>query len=196
MVCKLAPNSCHFCISLTNWFQFASTWVTDLEAIFTIVFQSIKTCLEFCYTLFTMLKIKVATIINADLEKVWGHWNNPESMEGWAFASDAWECPYAENDLKVGGRFLIRMAAKDGSDAFDFTGTYTEVVEFNKIKYIMDKADGESIPRECEITFTDLGDGTTKIEEEFSPEEINSEEMQQAGWNAILENFKKFIEST
>ncbi len=140
-----------------------------------------------------MQKIKVETLIAADIKKVWKHWNDPESIKGWAYASDTWECPYAENDLRVGGRFLTRMSAKDGSQTFDFTGTYTEVSEFNKIKYIMDKADGENKHRECEIIFTDLGNGTTKIEEEFYPEEINSEEMQKAGWNAILLNFKKFV---
>ena len=140
-----------------------------------------------------MQKIKIDTIINADIKKVWKHWNDIQSIKGWAFASDTWECPYAENDLRVGGRFLTRMSAKDGSRSFDFTGTYTEVMEFNKIKYLMDKAESESQHRECEIIFTDLGDGTTKIEEEFSPEETNSEELQRAGWSAILENFKKFV---
>ena len=142
-----------------------------------------------------MQKIKVETIINANIEKVWEHWNNPLSIQGWAFASDDWECPYAENDVRVGGRFLTRMVAKDGSAGFDFTGTYTEVVNLQKIKYIMDKADGEQEHRECEILFTDLGDGTTKVAEEFYPEAVNSEEMQRAGWMAILENFKKFVAS-
>ena len=140
-----------------------------------------------------MNKIKVETIIEADIKKVWKHWNDTESIKGWAFASYTWECPYAENDLRVGGRFLTRMSAKDKSESFDMTGTYTDVVEFKKIKYIMDKADGENMHRECEIVFTDLGNGTTKIEEEFYPEEENSEEVQRAGWSAILENFKKFV---
>ncbi len=142
-----------------------------------------------------MQKIKVATVVGADIKKVWQHWNDAESIKGWAFASDDWECLYAENDLKVGGRFLTRMSAKDGSTAFDFTGTYTEVVEFNTIKYLMDKTDDENKQRECEITFTDLGDGTTKVEEEFDPEETNTPEQQKAGWTAILENFKKFVEN-
>lgn len=142
-----------------------------------------------------MQKIKVETIIDAEIQKVWFHFNDVESIKGWAFASETWECPYAENDLKVGGRFLTRMSAKDGSVSFDFTGVYTEVVPFSKIKYIMDKADGENEHRECEIIFTYLGDGSTKVEEEFYPEEINSEEMQRAGWQAILENFKKFVAS-
>lgn len=140
-----------------------------------------------------MQKIQVEVIVDADIKIVWKHWNDRESIKGWAFASDDWECPYAENDLRVGGRFLTRMSAKDGSATFDFTGTYTDIVEYASIKYIMDKADSESKHRECEILFTDLGDGTTKIKEEFYPEEINSEEMQRSGWKAILENFKKFV---
>lgn len=140
-----------------------------------------------------MEKIHVKTIVHANIQKVWKHWNDPESIKGWAFASDTWECPYAENDLKAGGRFLTRMSAKDGSESFDFTGTYTEVSEPNSIKYIMDKVDGEDTYRECDILFTDLGDGTTKVTEEFSPETTNSIEMQKAGWSAILENFKKFV---
>lgn len=139
-----------------------------------------------------MQKIKVETVINASIEKVWKHWNDPKSIKCWAFASEDWECPYAENRLEVGGRFLTRMSSKDGRESFDFTGTYTEVVEFQKIKYLMDKAEGEHEHRECEIVFTDLG-GTTKIEEAFYPEEINSIEMQKAGWQAILDNFKKFV---
>lgn len=140
-----------------------------------------------------MQKIKIETIINADIKKVWKHWNDTESIKGWAFASDDWECPYAENDLKVGGRFLTRMSAKDGSASFDFAGMYTEVVKYKSIKYIMDKADGENQHRECDIMFTDLAGGSTEIVEEFYPEEINTEEVQKAGWVAILENFKKFV---
>lgn len=140
-----------------------------------------------------MEKIHVEATIDSDIKKVWKHWNDPEGIKGWAFASDDWECPYAENDLRVGGRFLMRMSAKDKSVSFDFTGTYTEVVEFSKIAYIMDKADGENLHRDCQILFTDLGNGTTKVEEEFFPEEINSAEMQKAGWSAILENFKKYV---
>jgi uncharacterized protein YndB with AHSA1/START domain len=142
-----------------------------------------------------MNKIRVETIVAADIKKVWKHWNDTESIKGWAFASDTWECPYAENDLRVGGRFLTRMSAKDKSASFDFTGTYTEVKEFHMIKYKMDKPEGDKEHRECDVEFTDLGNGTTKVSEEFSPEQINPEERQKAGWSAILENFKIFVEN-
>ncbi|MFA7285373.1 MAG: SRPBCC domain-containing protein [Candidatus Paceibacterota bacterium] len=141
-----------------------------------------------------MQKIHIETIVHANIEKVWKHWNDPESIKSWAFATDTWECPHAENDLKVGGRFLTRMSAKDGSESFDFTGTYTEVEEYKSIKYVMDKAEGEENNRECDIFFSTLENGDTKIVEEFSPEETNSVELQKAGWSAILENFKKYVE--
>jgi uncharacterized protein YndB with AHSA1/START domain len=142
-----------------------------------------------------MQKIKIETVVNADIKKVWENWNNSQSITKWAFASYTWECPNAKNDLKVGGKFSTRMSAKDGSEGFDFSGTYTEIVNLNKIKYIMDKDVNEDKNRECEILFIDLGNGTTKIVEEFDPENINSEELQRAGWKAILENFRKFVES-
>ncbi len=140
-----------------------------------------------------MQHITVETIIEADINKVWEHWNNTDSITGWAFASADWKCPYAENDLRAGGKFLTRMAAKDGSESFDFTGTYTEVVEPTTIKYLMDKADGDATHRDCTVTFSDLGDGTTKVTEEFYPETVNSVELQKAGWQAILDNFKAFV---
>ena len=141
-----------------------------------------------------MTKIKIQTSIKASIKDVWKHWNEPQSIQNWAFASDDWECPYAENDLKVGGRFLTRMSAKDKSMSFDFTGTYMEVIEFSKIKYRMDKSEEAIKQRECEIIFTIINDTTVQVEEEFDAEEINSEELQKAGWTAILNNFKKFVE--
>lgn len=96
-----------------------------------------------------MQKVETIAIVNAEISKVWEHYINPESIKGWAFASDDWECPHAENDLRVDGRFLTRMQAKDGSFGFDLTGTYREVVNLEKIVYVMDKAQEEEKGREC-----------------------------------------------
>jgi uncharacterized protein YndB with AHSA1/START domain len=143
-----------------------------------------------------MNQITVETIVKAPVEKVWEYWNNPEYITGWAFASNDWECPHAENDLKTGGRFLTRMAAKDGSMSFDLVGTYTQVEDYKLINYIMD--DIEAIPgqtgRKVSVVFEPLDEHTTKVTETFDPETINPEDMQRAGWQAILENFKKCVE--
>jgi len=106
----------------------------------------------------------------------------------WAFASDEWKCPYAENDLRVGSKFLTRMSAKDGSSSFDFIGTYTEIVPLSHIAYLLD--DG----RTADIIFEKISDTEIKITEKFDPEHENSEEMQRLGWQAILNNFKKAVE--
>lgn len=142
-----------------------------------------------------MNKITVETIINAPIEKVWKYWNEPEHITQWAFASDDWEAPSAINNLSVGGKFVTTMAAKDKSVSFDFSGTYTNVIPNELIEYTMDKALEAEAGRTASISFSALPDGTTKIVETFDPEDINPEEMQRGGWQAILDNFKKHAES-
>ncbi len=133
-------------------------------------------------------------MVNADLKKVWEFWNQPERIRSWAFASDDWECPYAENNLVVGGTFITKMSAKDKSFSFDFAGTYTDIREYQKISYVMSNDVNDPEARRCEVTFRDMGDGRTKITEIFDPEKQNNEEMQKNGWQSILNNFKKSVE--
>ncbi len=136
-----------------------------------------------------MEKINVTTVIEASLDKVWECYTNPLHVEEWNHASDDWECPYAESDLVEGGRFLYTMSAIDGSVSFDFEGEFTEIIPEEKIVYRMD--DG----REAEVTFEDNGDDTVTVTTVFDPETENSPEMQQAGWQAILDNFKQHTET-
>lgn len=142
-----------------------------------------------------MNKIQVSIIVTSTLEKAWKFWNDPELIPLWAFASDDWECPRAENNLAVGGTFATTMAAKDKSFSFDFSGTYTDVVNHEKISYVMSRDTTDSAARTCEIVFKDLGDGTVAITETFDPEQENPAEMQQQGWQSILNNFKKAVEA-
>jgi uncharacterized protein YndB with AHSA1/START domain len=132
-------------------------------------------------------KITVETTINAPVEKVWKYWTEPEHIKRWNNASDDWYTPVSENDLRVGGKFLSRMEAKDGSFGFDFSGTYDEVKLYDVISYTI--VDG----RKVKINFIDEGKETGIIET-FDPEKMNSIDMQQQGWQSILDNFKKYIE--
>ncbi len=132
--------------------------------------------------------ITVETIVNAPAEKVWQYWSQPQHITQWCQASDDWHAPDAENDLWVGGKFKTTMAAKDGSFSFDFAGLYTNVNENKRIDYTID--DG----RRVEIEFTSDG-SITKIVETFEAEAMNAVELQQSGWQAILDNFKKYVEA-
>ncbi len=132
--------------------------------------------------------ITVQTTINAPIEKVWECWTAPEHITQWAFASDDWEAPAAENDLREGGKFSTTMAAKDKSASFDFNGVYTVVKTHERIEYTIE--DG----REVKIEFAETPEGVV-ITETFEMENENSEEMQRAGWQAIMNNFKKHVES-
>lgn len=133
--------------------------------------------------------IVVQTIVNVPLTKIWEFWNKPEHIKEWAFASDDWEVPAAENDLKVGGVIRITMAAKDNSASFDLIGKYTALKDMELIEYYLD--DG----RHVKVEFEEIPDGV-KIIETFDPEDENPEEMQRDGWQAILDNFKKYSESS
>jgi uncharacterized protein YndB with AHSA1/START domain len=132
-------------------------------------------------------KIIVEASVNAPMSKVWEHWTEPKHITQWNNASDDWHTPHAENDLIVGGKFLSRMEAKDGSFGFDFEGIYSEVIPFEKIRYGLE--DG----REVETIFTATGD-TTTLTTTFDAENENPIDMQKGGWQAILNNFKKYVE--
>ncbi|OAS14890.1 SRPBCC family protein [Paenibacillus oryzisoli] len=133
--------------------------------------------------------ITVETTVGAPAEQVWELWTEPQHITKWSFASDEWHAPNAENDLRVGGKFLTRMEAKDGSFGFDFGGIYDDVRLHEYISYTL--GDG----RKVEITFI-RQDNETKVVETFEPETSNPVEMQKAGWQAFLDNFKKYSESS
>ena len=132
-------------------------------------------------------QITIEAVISRPLSEVWSRFTQPEHITQWNFASDDWQCPRASNDLKVGGKYSARMEAKDGSFGFDLVGIYSEVVAQNKLVYTME--DG----RKVTTNFEKIGD-STKVTTKFDAEKQNSEELQKSGWQAILNNFKKYAE--
>ncbi|MCM5663057.1 SRPBCC family protein [Galbibacter mesophilus] len=131
--------------------------------------------------------ISITTTVNASPVKVWDHWNTPEHIMQWNFASPDWHCPKAENDLKVGGKLTSRMEAKDGSFGFDFEGIYNEITPYEKISYTL--LDGRQV-----ITIFEEIDDKTKITTTFEADSQNPIEMQRDGWQAIINNFKLYTE--
>ena len=132
--------------------------------------------------------ITVETTVKAPVAKAWTYFNEPEHIKNWAFASPDWHAPASTNDLRVGGSFSTTMAAKDGSFSFDFGGIYDAVTEHKLIEYTM--GDG----RRVKVVFEDKGN-ETHVVETFDAEDTHSPEMQKAGWQAILDNYKKYTEA-
>ncbi len=132
--------------------------------------------------------ITVAAKVKAPVEKVWELWTTPEHIKNWNKANEDWKTTKAENDMRPGRKFMSRMEANDGSMGFDFGGTYDELNAKKLISYTLD--DG----RKVEINFSSEGN-STKIMESFEAENTNPLEMQQAGWQAILNQFTKYAES-
>ena len=132
--------------------------------------------------------ITTQSTINQPVSLVWEYWSKPEHIVNWNFASDDWHCTAAKNDFKIGGKFSYTMAAKDGSFSFDFPGTYDLIVEKRKIEYTLDDA------RKVWIEFSENGSETIVIQK-FETESENTPELQKTGWQALLNNFKKYCES-
>ncbi|MBH9964920.1 SRPBCC family protein [[Bacillus] enclensis] len=136
----------------------------------------------------TSEKITIRTTVEAPVEKVWEYWTEPNHITKWNAASDDWHTPFAENDLRLGGKFLSRMEAKDGSFGFDFAGTYDEVKTNEVIAYSME--DGRTVS----ISFRGKGN-ETEIVETFDADSENPVDMQRQGWQAILDRFKNYVEN-
>lgn len=133
-------------------------------------------------------KITIYADIAADKDAVWNKYTEPEHITKWNFASEDWHCPTAENDLRPGGTYKARMEAKDGSFGFDFEAVYDMIEPGKQYRYTM--PDG----REVTTAFETTGDKVTRLTITFDPENQNSIDMQRDGWQAILNNFKQYVE--
>jgi uncharacterized protein YndB with AHSA1/START domain len=134
------------------------------------------------------MKITIETVVKAKLDKVWDAWNNPEDIKQWNSAQEDWHTTRSTVDLREGGKFLSRMEAKDGSVGFDFEGVYTRVEPRKAIAYRM--SDG----REVTVEFVERADGVL-VEETFDAETENPPDLQRTGWQAILDNFGRYVEA-
>lgn len=136
-----------------------------------------------------MTAITVKSSVKASLDKVWDYYNDPGHVKQWNAAHESWHCPKAENDLREGGRFHYRMEARDGSFGFDFGGVYDTVNPKASFSYTMDDQ------RKVTVSFVPVDDSQTNVVVVFDPEAENPVEMQQQGWQAILDNFKNYAET-
>lgn len=156
----------------------------DFEAYFS---KTIPLALERVKDLSENFFISVQTTVNHPVSSAWDTWNNPDDIIQWCTATETWHTPKASNDLTVGGKYFYRMEAKDGSMGFDLIGIYSHIEPKKQLEYSME--DG----RKVKIFFSEKN-GQTTILEQFQPENQNSLDLQRAGWQAILDNFKKHCE--
>ncbi|ERF85794.1 SRPBCC family protein [Bradyrhizobium viridifuturi] len=133
------------------------------------------------------MRIAVETIVAAPIADVWRAYTTPDDIRQWNAASDDWHTTAATVDLRAGGAFSSRMEAKDGSMGFDFAGTYTRVEAPRLLEYSF----GD---RTAQVAFTPEA-GSVKVEVSFDSEDTHSVEQQRGGWQAILDNFKRYVEA-
>ncbi|WP_315820949.1 SRPBCC domain-containing protein [Paraflavitalea speifideaquila] len=132
--------------------------------------------------------ITVEIFVNAPVEAVWHYWTEPRHIMQWNQPSDEWTNSRVENDLRVGGRFLFMMEAKDGSAGFAFEGVYDAIQGHHSISYTL--MDG----RKTVNVFAAVGAGTT-ITETFEPTAGLPEQEQRIFCTGVLEKFKAYVEN-
>ncbi len=132
--------------------------------------------------------ITIEAFIAASPAQVWQSLTLPRHITRWNHASDDWVSPRAENDLRPGGRFSYRMESRDGKTGFDFAGRFDRVVPNSRLDYTLD--DG----RRVTTALTPEAAGT-KIVETFEADSVYSPEQQRQGWQAILDNLKRYAEA-
>ncbi len=131
------------------------------------------------------MKVTVETTVAAPVDAVWRAYTTPADIVQWNAASDDWHTTAASVDLREGGAFSSRMEAKDGSEGFDFAGTYTRIVPARLIEY----AFGD---RNARVEFDALDEGV-RVRVTFDAETSHPVEQQRAGWQAILDNFARHV---
>ena len=131
--------------------------------------------------------ITVETHVKAPVDEVWRAYTTPADIMQWNAASEDWHTTAARVDLHVGGTFSSRMEAKDGSMGFDFAGTFTRIVPQSVIEYAL----GDD--RRVLVEFVEEPDGV-RVRETFDAETEMEADQQRAGWQAILDNFARYVE--
>ena len=133
------------------------------------------------------MKISIETTVNAPLTDTWDAWITPSDITNWNFATEGWQCPKADINFEVGGKFNYRMEAKDNSAGFDFGGVFTKIIPNMSIHYKLEDN------RIVTIDFIETPAGV-RVVESFEAENENAAEQQKQGWQSILNNFKKHVE--
>lgn len=133
------------------------------------------------------MKVTVEADVAAPIETAWTAWTTAGDIMQWNAASADWACPAAALELRDGGAFRYRMEARDGSMGFDFEGVFDRVVA----PVLIEATFGD---RALRIDFIADGDRTI-VRETFDAEAENPVDMQRAGWQAILDNYKRHVEA-
>jgi uncharacterized protein YndB with AHSA1/START domain len=178
----ISPNMTRFCVDA----DVNEAFFDHMTDAWTKALNKLKEVCE--QNLAPFISIAITTEVQASMDKVWRCWTDPACIKKWNHALDSWHCPAASNDLSVGGRYVYTMASTDGKMSFDFSGTYTEVVQHERITSQLD--DGRMVW----VSFESVGPNSIKVMEKFEAENENALELQRNGWQAILDNFKRVAE--
>lgn len=127
---------------------------------------------------------------NAAPAKVFAAWTDPQKMMRWMGPPSIIRCE-AENDLRVGGRYHIKMVVPD--DEHDVSGVYREIVPNEKVVFTWAWKSTPERESLVTVTFKDDNGGTimTLLHERFFDEAAR--DGHNKGWTAIMDRLETYL---
>jgi len=129
-------------------------------------------------------------------EEVFDAWTSPEVLARWWAAQPAWTSPGCEVDLRVGGRYVLRMRDENGR-VYAVGGEYREVSRPRRLVYTWcwEGTDGPDpgVVSLVTVEFHPEADGTTVVLEHSGLPSEQSRTGHETGWIGTLENLARRI---
>lgn len=131
------------------------------------------------------IHLTVSRVIDAQAERVFNAWLNPEMLARFMLPGEDMSVPKAESDAVENGRFLIVMAA--GDKYMPHSGTYKTITPHSRIVFTWESpfATDESI---VTLNFRPLEDKTEVVLYHTKFFDEQSRDDHQAGWSTILKH--------
>jgi uncharacterized protein YndB with AHSA1/START domain len=130
-------------------------------------------------------------------EEVFDAWTNPEVLQRWWAAQPSWTSPGCDVDLRVGGRYVLRMRDDRTGELHVVAGEYREVVRPRRLVYTW-CWQGEDGPDPGHVSLVTIefhpeGDATTVVLEHSGLPSEDSRRRHGEGWRATFESLARRV---
>jgi uncharacterized protein YndB with AHSA1/START domain len=128
----------------------------------------------------------------APRQRVFDAWTDPEVLRRWWGAGPDWECPVADVDLRVGGRYRLTMRNPDG-DEHTVGGEYQEIRPPERLVYTWAWEDMDAPASLVTVAFSEDAGRTTVVVAHSGLGTEGSRAQHEHGWNGCLANLERRV---
>ena len=137
-------------------------------------------------------EVRIERTFDASPEEVFDAWTSPEVMRRWFHVGPDWETPEAEVDLRVGGKFRVRMRRPDGTEAM-IAGEYTEIDRHHTLVLTCTFSDDPGNEQLIELRFSESAGSTTVVLVNSGISTDERRDAQDDGWHGCLDQLDRAL---